>query len=379
MDTHVVSSLDAIRQILRSRPIQIAVRLEERSAGRSLFDGGGPQASVRVVATQEGYTLISCRGGGDPPMHGWMGPGQRWFEATLQARHHRLEGAKQMSHASYPALGAQGRPAEDVDPLREYEGPLSETMTALREAVAAMRRAGGINSGTLAQDALRGATVLGDAFLHIGPEYARKLEPPTPEPSTAEQPRRRGLFKKSIPVPQADTPLVRIWWAYGGANRDGTIKWPGWSLAHGRIRGPGEPYRIYAAVNSPELSGLQVGLTLLADDPSGDVAYECASCPEAAWEHIRYGGSWEEGDMLDRAARATRFVVDSIAPVQSPVRKREAGSEMGVKIGGWVIWQTRPHDTFNEGTLVRIDPGSVAVVENAGRTVRVELERLRPA
>src|SRR5262249_43287837 len=64
---------------------------------------------------------------------------------------------------------------------------------------------------------------------------------------------------------------------------------------------------------------------------------------------------------------------------RNPVQQRMAADGMGVEEGQWVTWQLRPHDTFSEGVLVRIDPGSVAVVENVGRTVRVELERLRPA
>ena len=52
---------------------------------------------------------------------------------------------------------------------------------------------------------------------------------------------------------------------------------------------------------------------------------------------------------------------------------------MGITEGQWVAWQPRPHDAFGEGVLISIEPGSLAVVENAGRRALVELEWLRPA
>jgi hypothetical protein len=52
---------------------------------------------------------------------------------------------------------------------------------------------------------------------------------------------------------------------------------------------------------------------------------------------------------------------------------------MGVSEGQWVAWQPRPDDAFGEGVLISVEPGSLAVVENAGRRALVEFERLRPA
>lgn len=240
-----------------------------------------------------------------------MAPAQLWVDVILQAEKPGGE-TRTLRYQSQPALDALGRPVAGPDPLREYRGPLLGTMTGFRDAVNLLRSAGGVNSRTPLPDVLRAASILGEAFLRIGPEHAQKLEPfPALPPQT--MPARRGFFKRpAIPL-QPEVPITRIWWAYGGANRDGTITWPGWTLGGGHVCGPGEPYRIYSALTSPDLSAIQVGLTLFADDPSGDVAHECASDPATAWEHIRYT-NWTEGDVLDRGARAIRFVVDSVAP-----------------------------------------------------------------
>ena len=61
-----------------------------------------------------------------------------------------------------------------------------------------------------------------------------------------------------------------------------------------------------------ELFPLEVGLTLVSDEPSGDISWYCDKDPEEAWRSIRFGGI-NDGDLLSRAIRAARFAIDEIS------------------------------------------------------------------
>jgi hypothetical protein len=217
-----------------------------------------------------------------------------------------------MKHVGHPRLNVQARPAEDIDPLRVYHGPLSRTMAALRAAGEHVRIAGGLTSTTSPPEVFDAASRLGEAFLTLGPEYTEKFRP-AERPRVALEPSRRRLFKRASMPPPPSSPQVRIWWAYGGGMRDGGVKWPGWALVDGQVKGPGAAHNVMDFGPLRELLPLEVGLSLLADEPSGDISWYCAQDPERVWQSIRFGGI-DDGDLLARAMRAARFVIDEIAP-----------------------------------------------------------------
>lgn len=312
-EIRVVSSAD-VQTALRGRPERCVLLVSEQQAGRAEFDRSTPCVTQMNAAIACGYEVTGREMFGAPPHHGWMGPGSR--TARIKLRRVEADRPPNAAHVLRPAssgyaaptaaavpdrdesggqfrLDEQGRPDRGADPTASYVGRYQKCFDHLKETRAYLDDAGllaAVNAQSLTLvDIERLAERLGNTLEAFGQAVA----------SASRSATQQGE-------------ICSIWWAYGGAQRDGSVRWPNWRLTHdGQITGPGSPSNIYRSNVEPMLTPAEIGVTLMDEEPSGDAVLTWRSSHDEAVERLRRA-SVDDGRFVMRALRALRFVLEQM-------------------------------------------------------------------